>query len=180
MGISSNLSLDDTVRRLELLQASARVRSMNNRETQATGMALPSEVLALAVEIVTNHFLKRLFLDADLPYLSEKLNFALISLEVSKTLTKPQLVPAVPVEESVTDDYIVCLEDGKRMKMLKGHLRVSFNLTPEQYRKRWGLPEDYPMVAPAYARRRSLIAKKNGLGGKSNIRRKTVDQMDSS
>ena len=75
---------------------------------------------------------------------------------------KPQ--PAVPVRKSVFPDYIICLEDGKRLKMLKRHLATSYNLTPEQYRERWGLDSNYPMVAPNYAERRSALAKEIGLG----------------
>ena len=78
------------------------------------------------------------------------------------TNEKPK--PAVPVSKSVGTDYIVCLEDGKRMKMLKRYLRAKYNLTPEEYRRRWNLPADYPMVAPAYAERRSHFAKQIGLG----------------
>lgn len=74
------------------------------------------------------------------------------------------LVPAVPIEESVTPDYIVCLEDGKKFKMLKRHLRASYGLTPEQYRKKWGLPGNYPMVAENYSKKRSQYAKAFGLG----------------
>ncbi|MEL7110254.1 MAG: MucR family transcriptional regulator, partial [Pseudomonadota bacterium] len=72
--------------------------------------------------------------------------------------------PAVPIKKSVTDHHIICLEDGAKLKMLKRYLRTRYNLTPEEYRKRWGLPADYPMVAPEYARRRSDFAKKIGLG----------------
>lgn len=72
--------------------------------------------------------------------------------------------PAVPIKKSVTAEYIVCLEDGKKLKMLKRHLRTAYNLTPEEYRARWGLPKDYPMVAPAYAETRSELAKAIGLG----------------
>ena len=75
---------------------------------------------------------------------------------------RPQ--PAVPVRKSVFRDHIVCLEDGKKLKMLKRHLRTAFNLTPEQYRERWGLGSEYPMVAPDYAKHRSSLAKKIGLG----------------
>ena len=75
---------------------------------------------------------------------------------------RPQ--PAVPVRKSVFPDYIICLEDGKRLKMLKRHLSTSYNLTPEQYRQRWGLDASYPMVAPNYAERRSALAKEIGLG----------------
>ncbi|MDR0640490.1 MAG: MucR family transcriptional regulator [Holosporales bacterium] len=77
---------------------------------------------------------------------------------------KPFLTPAVPIEESVQEDYIVCLEDGKKLQMLKRHLNTVYGLTIEQYRERWGLPLDYPVVSPSYARRRSDIAKTTGLG----------------
>lgn len=74
--------------------------------------------------------------------------------------------PAVPVRRSIMPDYIVCLEDGKRLKMLKRHLRSAYNMTPDEYRSKWGLPSDYPMVAPNYAKQRSQFAKKIGLGRK--------------
>ena len=74
--------------------------------------------------------------------------------------------PAVPIRRSVTSDYIVCLEDGKKLKMLKRHLRTTYNLTPDEYRAKWGLASDYPMVAPNYAKQRSEFAKKIGLGRK--------------
>jgi predicted transcriptional regulator len=74
------------------------------------------------------------------------------------------LEPAVPIKKSITDDHIICLEDGKKLKMLKRHLRAVYKMTPEQYRERWGLPIDYPMVAPNYAKKRSSLAKINGLG----------------
>jgi predicted transcriptional regulator len=73
----------------------------------------------------------------------------------------------VPVKKSVTPDYIICLEDGKKLKMLKRHLKTAFNMTPEQYRERWDLPSDYPMVAPNYATQRSSLAKQIGLGTRS-------------
>jgi predicted transcriptional regulator len=76
------------------------------------------------------------------------------------------LKPAVPIRKSITPEYLVCLEDGKKLKMLKRHLKTSYNLTPEQYRERWGLAPDYPMVAPNYAKHRSSLAKKIGLGTK--------------
>lgn len=82
---------------------------------------------------------------------------------------KPQ--PAVPVKKSVFPEYIICLEDGKKLKMLKRHLKTAYNMSPEQYRERWALPPDYPMVAPNYARHRSSLAKKIGLGTKPRGRR---------
>ena len=82
------------------------------------------------------------------------------------------LNPAVPIKQSVKPDYIVCLEDGKKLKMLKRHLRVSFNMSPDEYRQKWGLPNDYPIVAPKYAAQRSELAKKIGLGKDAEGRRK--------
>lgn len=83
------------------------------------------------------------------------------------------LKPAVPVRKSIMPDYIVCLEDGKKLKMLKRHLRTTYRLTPDEYRAKWGLPADYPMVAPNYAAQRSAFAKKIGLGRKPGRRRKS-------
>jgi predicted transcriptional regulator len=88
--------------------------------------------------------------------------------EPEKAPEKPK--PAVPISKSVHNDYIVCLEDGKRLKMLKRYLRSTYNMSPEDYRRRWGLPVDYPMVAPSYAARRSEFAKRIGLG--RGVRRK--------
>lgn len=80
--------------------------------------------------------------------------------------------PSVSIKKSITPEYIVCLEDGKRLKMLKRHLRTSYNLTPDEYRTKWGLPSDYPMVAPNYAKQRSAFAKKIGLGRRGSSRRR--------
>jgi predicted transcriptional regulator len=80
--------------------------------------------------------------------------------------SRPSRAPAVPIKRSIAPDYIVCLEDGKKLKMLKRYLRTAYNMTPAEYRARWGLPPDYPMVAPNYAKRRSEFAKKIGLGRK--------------
>ncbi|HVY83618.1 MAG TPA: MucR family transcriptional regulator [Caulobacterales bacterium] len=93
---------------------------------------------------------------------------ALSGGEEERVLERPK--PAVPINKSVTNDYIVCLEDGKKLKMLKRYLRSTYNISPEEYRKRWGLPADYPMVAPSYAARRSEFAKRIGLG--RGVRRK--------
>jgi predicted transcriptional regulator len=79
--------------------------------------------------------------------------------------------PAVPIKRSVTPDYIVCLEDGRQLMMLKRHLRNAFDMSPDQYRQRWGLPADYPMVAPNYAKKRSKIAKSVGLGTRGRLKR---------
>ncbi len=84
--------------------------------------------------------------------------------------------PAVPIKKSVKPDYVICLEDGKKLKMLKRHLRTSYDMSPDEYRQRWGLPHDYPMVAPKYAAKRSELAKKIGLGRKagSKVKAKRV------
>ena len=178
MVISSNLSLDNAAVKAKLLQASAQRPTLGDFKNEPNGAILRSDVLTLIVELVTAHFLKNIFVASDFSTLMEKVERALTSLDVPAAFTAQHLVPAVPINESVTKEYIVCLEDGKKLKMLKGYLRRSFNLTPEQYRKRWGLPTDYPMVAPDHALRRSLIARKIGLGGKSNGRWKAANQMD--
>ena len=101
---------------------------------------------------------------ADLPALIQSTYAALSGLGSAAAAHTGPLVPAVPVKKSVTPDYIICLEDGKRVKMLKRYLNVSYGLTPTEYRNKWGLPSDYPMVAPKYAQRRSDLAKSFGLG----------------
>ena len=80
--------------------------------------------------------------------------------------------PAVPIKKSVFPDYVICLEDGKKLKMLKRHLKTAYNMLPSEYRERWGLASDYPMVAPNYARHRSALAKKIGLGTKPRMARR--------
>ena len=102
---------------------------------------------------------------ADLPKLIEKVHSVLTEIETSGGAEeKPDLKPPVPVRRSVTDDHIVCLEDGKKFKSLKRHLRTRYDMSPDEYREKWGLPADYPMVAPNYARQRSDLARKMGLG----------------
>lgn len=103
----------------------------------------------------------------DIPELISSVHAALVALQ-NGPAAEPQeeLKPAVPVKKSVTNDYIICLEDGKKFKSLKRHLRTHFNLSPEEYREKWGLPSDYPMVAPSYSQTRSQLARDNGLGRK--------------
>jgi predicted transcriptional regulator len=111
----------------------------------------------------------------------EATNIAKVMINVHGTLTDlahkatafpSNRTPAVPVEESITPDYIVCLEDGKKLKMLKRHLKAAYNLTPQEYRERWGLPSDYPMVSSNYGKRRSILAKKFDLGKTPKQRKK--------
>ncbi|MCB2051448.1 MAG: MucR family transcriptional regulator [Novosphingobium sp.] len=110
---------------------------------------------------------------AELPGLISQVHSALnaITTGTAEEPTEP-LKPAVSVRKSVTPEYIVCLEDGKKFKSLKRHLRTHYDLTPEQYREKWGLPADYPMVAPSYAEARSKLAKEMGLGQKRRRARK--------
>ena len=123
----------------------------------------PEHVLDLTAQIVSAHVSHNAVTPDTLPALIQSVYKTLIEAgSAAAEPEKPQ--PAVPVRRSVFPDYIVCLEDGKKLKMLKRHLRTAYNLTPEQYRERWGLPSDYPMVAPDYAKIRSGLAKAAGLG----------------
>ena len=101
---------------------------------------------------------------AEIPAVIEQVfkTLANVDADVNVSMDRPQ--PAVPIKKSITPDYIVCLEDGKKLKMLKRYLRSRYDMSPEDYRRRWGLPADYPMVAPAYAAKRSNFAKQIGLG----------------
>ena len=122
-----------------------------------------ADFLKLTVEIVVAHVSNNTLLLAELPQLITQVH-ASLSETGKATSSEERPAPAVSVKKSVMPAYIVCLEDGKKLKMLKRHLKTSYGLTPEQYRERWGLPEDYPMVAPNYAKRRSALAKEIGLG----------------
>jgi predicted transcriptional regulator len=119
----------------------------------------------LAADVVSAYVSNNSVASADLPMLLNTVYTALTKTAQGQSLeTKSELVPAVPVKKSVTPDYIVCLEDGKKFKSLKRHLRGAYDLSPDQYRAKWGLPSDYPMVAPNYAKARSELAKTMGLG----------------
>ena len=126
-----------------------------------------ADLLGLTAEIVSAHVSNNPVALTDLPNLIQEVYRTLYAVGrpvVEAEPERPQ--PAVPVKKSVTPEYLVCLEDGKKLKMLKRHLQTSYNLTPDQYRERWGLGADYPMVAPNYAKHRSSLAKKIGLGTK--------------
>lgn len=122
------------------------------------------ELLSLTTEIVAAHVSNNTVSLSDLPQLIEQVYRTLsnVGSEPQPTVERPQ--PAVPIKKSVTPEYIVCLEDGKKLKMLKRHLKTAYDMTPEEYRERWSLPPDYPMVAPNYAKQRSRLAKQIGLG----------------
>ena len=131
---------------------------------------LPLEFVSrIVIAYVSNNIIPT----SELPGLISSVHDGLLHTEEGPV---PPREPAVPVSRSVKSHYIVCLEDGKKLKMLKPYLRRSYNLSPEDYRKKWGLPEDYPMVAPKYSKRRSELAKKSGLGRKSGKRPKARKQ----
>jgi predicted transcriptional regulator len=123
-------------------------------------------MIDLATEIVAAYVSKNTVTQAELPKLINEVHRALAGAAggTSQREDTVEVKPAVTVKKSLTADYLVCLEDGKKFKSLKRHLRSHYNLSPEQYREKWGLPADYPMVAPNYARARSSLAKRMGLG----------------
>ena len=124
------------------------------------------EILALTVEIVAAYAGNNALDKAAIPDLIGAVFAKINELSTDEKPLPEMPTPAVPVKRSVTDDYIVCLEDGKRLKMLKRHLMTAYGMTPEEYRAKWGLKPDYPMVAPNYSARRQELAKKIGLGRK--------------
>ena len=131
---------------------------------------LPSNNLALTTEIVSAYVANNTVAPADLPALIATVLRSLNEAGRVEEAAPERPEPAVPVRKSVGQDFIVCLEDGRKLKLLKPYLQRRYNLTPAEYRRRWGLPSDYPMVAPAYAERRSALAKENGLGRKPAAR----------
>jgi len=122
------------------------------------------ELLSMTTEVVSSYVSNNTVPADEIPAVIEQTYKALseVGLQGMGSADRPQ--PAVPINRSITTDYLICLEDGKQLKMLKRHLKTAYNMTPEQYRERWGLPADYPMVAPSYAQRRSKLAKDIGLG----------------
>ena len=128
-----------------------------------------SELLALTSDIVAAHVSNNSVAGADLPALIESVFGTLSSLGAEAAEPEVEMKPAVAIKKSVTDDHIVCLEDGKKMKMLKRHLMTDHGLTPDEYRAKWGLSHEYPMVAPNYALKRQELAKKIGLGRKPKV-----------
>lgn len=127
-----------------------------------------STLLELAAKIVSAHVANNHVDAAGLPVLIQSVFDALSGVETTPAV-EPAPVPAVSVKQSVKADHIVCLEDGKKLKMLKRHLMTAYQMTPDQYRAKWGLPHDYPMVAPDYAERRSALARSIGLGRKPGL-----------
>ena len=130
--------------------------------------------IQLAAEIAAAYVSNNSVRSADLPALIGDIHGALqrVAAGAAVVAEPEKQMPAVPIKKSVAPEYVICLEDGRKFKSLKRHLRTAYNLTPEQYRAKWGLPSDYPMVAPAYAKARSALAHQMGLGQKRRRSRK--------
>ena len=124
------------------------------------------EYLAFTTEIVSAYLSNNTIPAGDIPAVIEQVYKTLANVNAESHVTADRPQPAVPIKKSVTPDYLICLEDGKKLKMLKRHLKTAYGMSPEEYRERWGLPMDYPMVAPNYAAQRSKLAKDIGLGKK--------------
>jgi len=136
---------------------------MQNNDAAPAGVAL----IEITADVVTAYVTKNPVSAAELSTLIGNVHGALVALSAAPTIAAPpRPEPAVPIRKSVTNDFIICLEDGKKFKSLKRHLATKFGMTPQQYRERWGLPSDYPMTAPAYSAARSEFARKLGLGKK--------------
>jgi predicted transcriptional regulator len=140
---------------------------VENKVASGSKRNMPDTVnyIELAAEIVSAYVSNNSVPASDLPALLGDIHSALVRVSSGAAVAPAEIAkPAVPPKKSITNDYIVCLEDGRKFKSLKRHLRTQYNMSPEQYREKWSLPPDYPMVAPAYARARSALAKQMGLG----------------
>ena len=136
------------------------------------GDAMDTDFIGLTAEIVSAYVANNTVAPADLPALIGQIHTALQRVSSGQAqLSSEPLKPAVAIKKSINPDFIVCLEDGKKFKSLKRHLRTQYGMTPEQYRDKWSLPADYPMVAPNYAAARSQLAKQMGLGQQRRRRR---------
>ena len=132
----------------------------------------PGNYIELTADIVSAYVSNNSVAAGEMPGLIDQVHQALVRVAGGQIeATAEPLKPAISVKRSITPEYIVCLEDGKKFKSLKRHLRTQYNMTPEQYREKWGLPVDYPMVAPNYAKARSELAKEMGLGQQRRKRR---------
>ena len=131
-------------------------------------------LISLTADIVVAHLSNNKVANSDIPQLISSVHAALHSIN-QPAVPEPEAPkePAVPIRSSIKPDHLVCLEDGKKLKMLKRHLKTTYDLTPEEYREKWGLPSDYPMVAPNYSKRRRDLAKEIGLGRKPRSGRKS-------
>jgi len=134
-----------------------------------------SDLLLLTADIVASHFSQNSVALHDIPHVIQNVFTSLSALNgasFSEHSTRPE--PAVSIKKSITPDFIICLEDGKKLKMLKRHLKTAYNMSVDEYRERWGLGSDYPVVAPNYAKQRSALAKNIGLGTRARSKQKEV------
>ncbi|MBL4892075.1 MAG: MucR family transcriptional regulator [Rhizobiaceae bacterium] len=147
---------------------------MNNPTANAGSEHLDVDyTLEMTAEVVSSYVGNNPVSMAELPKLIGDVYGAFAKMKGSRSMMAVEKrKPAVPIKKSLNDDYLICLEDGKKFKSLKRHLRSHFNLSPEDYREKWGLPHDYPMVAPNYAKERSSLARKMGLGRKPGTKLK--------
>lgn len=156
------------------IQDSLRGYIMSNSESFSDSSALGNssggiDIIGYTVEIVTSYLTKNKVATDDIIKIIEGVYNTVSDIEDNLRQKTMKVRPAVAAQESVFDDYIICLEDGRRLKTLKKHLKAVYNMTPEEYKQKWGLPSNYPMVAPAYAHVRSTLAKASGLGkGRKN------------
>lgn len=139
--------------------------------TQEIGENLPhTDVLQMTTQVVAAYVGHNRVVETQIPEVIKSVYASLAGLNGHTELAaKARQKPAIPVKKSITADYLICLEDGKKLKMLKRHLRTAYGLSPEDYRAKWGLGSDYPMVAPNYAKQRSAFAKKIGLGKRRGV-----------
>lgn len=133
--------------------------------SETSGSASSNSFIELAADIVSAYVSNNSVPVNDLPSLISDVHAALMRVTSGETTVAAEAPkPAVPPKKSITREYLVCLEDGRKFKSLKRHLRTQYNMSPDEYREKWGLPPDYPMVAPDYAKARSNLAKQMGLG----------------
>ena|SRR5690349_12660463 len=142
----------------------SRKKSTESSEQPTDTAQTKPNLLGLTADIVASYLRHNQVPASDLPAILRRIHDSLGEMSGQTPAATANLTPAIPAKKSVSDEFIICLEDGKKLRTLKRYLKTQYNLTPEQYRAKWGLPRDYPMVAPAYARLRSAFAKKIGLG----------------
>lgn len=146
---------------------------MSNLDEDFDALDTPTtfDLLSLTCEIVSAHVGNNAVSAQEVPDLIRNVYGALAGFSEVEAPEPERPEPAVSIKKSITPDFLICLEDGKKLKMLKRHLKTAYDMTPEEYRERWGLPSDYPMVAPNYAKQRSALAKEIGLGTKNTRKR---------
>ena len=149
------------------IRAEMNSTNMKTKEDAMTENMEQDNLIELTADVVSAYVSNNSIQSSDLPALISEIHAALHQTLGGPAEPEPEpQKPAVPIKKSVTPDYIICLDDGKKFKSLKRHIRTDYDMTPEDYRAKWGLPGDYPMVAPNYAKARSMLAKKMGLGRK--------------